>query len=119
MIFGMPGALAVGLPEALDVLESHGELAQGFVLRVHSLHPGQVQQRVQEHRGVAGGKHEAVAVGGAQDLLAEVDDVSIARAVGELSAGVDAHDLGFVVLLLFLLAGLRRGLFLRGGDRVD
>ena len=38
------------------------ELAQRLVLRVDGLHAGQVQQGVEQHRGVAHGEHEAVAV---------------------------------------------------------
>src|SRR4029453_462461 len=39
-------ALAVELPEALDVIELHRELTQPLVLRIHRLHARQVRGRV-------------------------------------------------------------------------
>ena len=62
-VFGMAGAAAVELAEALDVVQRHGQLAQRLVFGVDGLHAGQMQQRIEQHRGVAAGEHEAVAVG--------------------------------------------------------
>ena len=62
-VFGVAGALAVELAEALDVVERDRQLAQPLVLRVHRLHAGEMQHGVEQHRGVAVGEHEAVAVG--------------------------------------------------------
>ena len=49
-VLGVPGGLRSELPEALDVLEA-------------DVVSTQVQRRVQQHRGVPAGQHEAVAVG--------------------------------------------------------
>ena len=46
----MPGGAAAELPEALELVERHVGVA------------GQVQQRIEQHRAVPGGQHEAVAV---------------------------------------------------------
>ena len=61
-VLRMARALRVELAEALDVVERDRQLAQALVLRVDRLHAGQVQQGVEQHRGVADGQHEAVAV---------------------------------------------------------
>ena len=50
-VFGMPGAGTAELPEALDVVERDPRIA------------GQIQQRIEQHRPVTRGEHEAVAVG--------------------------------------------------------
>ena len=47
--FGMAGRLASELPEVLDVVE-------------RQVVAGEIEQRVEQHRAVAGGEHEAVAV---------------------------------------------------------
>ena len=47
-IFGMAGALALELAEALDVLQGDGELAEGLVFRVHGLDAGEVQHRIEQ-----------------------------------------------------------------------
>ena len=59
---GWPGAVGVQLAERLDVVHAHRGLAEHLVLGIHGLDLRQVQQRVQEHRGVPGRQHEAVAV---------------------------------------------------------
>ena len=59
---GWPAAVGVQLAERLDVVHAHRGLAQDLVLGVYGLHPRQVEQRVEEHRRVAGREHEAVAV---------------------------------------------------------
>jgi hypothetical protein len=91
-VFGMSGALAVELPEALDVLELYRELPLPFVLRVHRLHASEMQHGVQQHRGVAVGEHEPVAVGPdgvlgieAQEVLPQAIDH---RGQGHRGAGV-------------------------------
>ena len=63
VILGMAGRLAADLAEALDVVERDRVVAEHFVLRVHRLDAGQMQHRPQQHRRVAVGQHEAVAVG--------------------------------------------------------
>ena len=49
-VFGMTGGLRPELAEAHQLIERHVLVA------------GQVQERVEQHRAVAGGQHEAVAV---------------------------------------------------------
>ena len=60
-VLRMPGAARVDLAEALDVLERDRQLAEPLVGRVDRLHAGEVQQRVEQRRGVADREHEAVA----------------------------------------------------------
>ncbi len=62
-VLGVPRRPALQLPEALDVLQLHRQLAQRLVLRVHRLDAAQVEQRIEQHRRVAGRQNEAVAVG--------------------------------------------------------
>jgi hypothetical protein len=50
-VFGVAGGVGTPLPEVLDLLHRHG------------LEAGQVQQGIDQHRPMAGGEHEAVAVG--------------------------------------------------------
>ena len=52
--FGMPRRLRVELAEALQLVDRD------------ALDAGEVQERVEQHRAVAGGEHEAVAVGPAR-----------------------------------------------------
>ena len=58
----MAGALAVELPEALDIIECDGQLAKALVLGIDRPDAGQVQHRVEQHRRVPHREHEAVAV---------------------------------------------------------
>ena len=62
VVLGMSRAFAVELAEAADVVERHGRRPERLVLGVHRLHPGQVEQRVEQHRGVPHREDEAVAV---------------------------------------------------------
>ena len=59
----MPGRLGAELAERLDVVQADRRLPERLVVGVDRLRPGQVQQRVEQHRGVPGREHEAVAVG--------------------------------------------------------
>ena len=61
-VFRMAGGDAVELAEILDVVEAHRRTI-GDALPVDAPHPGQVQQRIEQHTGMAGRQHEAVAVG--------------------------------------------------------
>ncbi len=77
-VLGVAGGARVELAEALDVGEADRRLADHLVVGVDRPHVGQVQQRVEQHRGVPGRKHEAIAsrpdrVGGieAQEALPE------------------------------------------------
>ena len=49
-VFGMAGGLRAELAEALQLVERHALVAE------------QMQQRIEQHRAVPGGEHEAVAV---------------------------------------------------------
>jgi hypothetical protein len=62
VVLGMPRTPAVELPEALDVLERDGGLAQALVIGVHCPHAGEVKHRVEQHRSVTARQDEPVAV---------------------------------------------------------
>jgi hypothetical protein len=62
VIFRMARALAVDLAELLDVIEGDRGLAQALIFGVDRRDAGQVQQGIEQHRGMAVGQHEAVAV---------------------------------------------------------
>ena len=61
-ILGMARALAAELAEPLDIVERDRRLAERLVLGIDRLDAGQMQHGVQQHRRVAVGEHEAVAV---------------------------------------------------------
>ena len=63
VVLGMAGRLGAELAERLDVVQADRRLPERLVVGVDRLRPGQVQQRVEQHRGVPGREHEAVAVG--------------------------------------------------------
>ena len=67
VIFGMAGRLAVELAEAADVVERHRGLPQRLIFGVHRLRLGEVEHGPEQHRGVAVGEHEAIAVGPDRD----------------------------------------------------
>ncbi len=62
-VLRVAGTAAVQLPERLDRFERDGRLAQALVVLAYSPNAGQMQQRIKEHRGVARGEDESVAVG--------------------------------------------------------
>ena len=62
-VLGMAGAAAVQLAELADRLQRHGRLVGGPAVGVQLLHARQVQHGVEQHRGMAAGEDEAVAVG--------------------------------------------------------
>ena len=59
---GMAGRARAQLPEALQLLQRHVRIA------------GEVEQRVEQHRAVAGREHEAVAVGPVGMLRVELEE---------------------------------------------
>ena len=63
VIFGMAGAFAAELPKLLDVVERDRGLAEMLIFGVDGLHTAEMQQCVEQHRGMAVGQHEAVAIG--------------------------------------------------------
>ena len=60
-VLGVAGSARVELAEAFDVLQRDGRAADDLVVGFDRLHLGEVEQRVEQHRGVPGGEHEAVA----------------------------------------------------------
>jgi hypothetical protein len=62
LVLGVPGGLAVELAEVLELLEGQRRLVVDLAVLVDVLDAGEVDERVQEHRGVAVGEHEPVAV---------------------------------------------------------
>ena len=61
-VLGVAGGLRVELAKRLDVLERDRQASVDLVVGIDRPHPGEVQQRVEQHRGVPGREHEAVAV---------------------------------------------------------
>jgi len=59
----MAGALATQLAEFFDVVEGNGNFPESFILRIDGFDLREVQQRIEEHGGVAVGEHEAVTIG--------------------------------------------------------
>ena len=59
----MTGGTRIELAEALDVIEADGGVSDDLVVGVDRAHAGEEEQRVEQHRGVPSGEHEAVAVG--------------------------------------------------------
>ena len=62
MVLRMARRLAAELTEVADVVERHCGLAEPLVIGVHGARAGEMEQRPQQHRGVAVGEHEAIAV---------------------------------------------------------
>ena len=62
-IFGMSGRLAVKLAKMFEVIHRDSQFAEALTFGVHAPHLSQVQHGVQQHRGVAVRKNEAVAIG--------------------------------------------------------
>ena len=60
-VLGMAGTARVELAEAFDVGEADRFRADHLVLRIDGFDPGEMEQRVEQHRGMAGGEDEAVA----------------------------------------------------------
>ncbi len=69
-VLGVPGAGAVELPEALDVVERHRGAASAV-----RLHAGQMQQGIEQHRSVPAGQHEPVAIGPLRIVRVEAEKV--------------------------------------------
>ncbi len=103
-------ALAVELAEPFDVLQLDRQLAQPLVLRVHRLHAGQVQQRVDQHGGVAARQHEPVAVGPDRVVGIEAQE-ALPQAVGH---GRQCHGGARMTGV-----GRLHGIHGQGPDRVD
>ena len=68
--------------EAFDVGERDGGIADDLVVGFDRFDAGQVEQRVEQHRGVAGGEDEAVAAG--PDRVGRVEaEEALPEGVGE------------------------------------
>ena len=63
VIFGMAGTFAADLPKPLDIVERDRGLIETLVFGIDGFHAAEMQQRVEQHRGMAIGKHEAIAIG--------------------------------------------------------
>ena len=72
MVFRVTRGPAVDLAEAADVVERDRGMPEVLVVGIHRLRPGEVQDRPEQHRGVAVRQHEAVAVGPDRVLRIEV-----------------------------------------------
>ncbi len=62
-IFGVAGGLGADLAEILDVLQADRRIAGRIAVLVDLLDAREVEQRIEQHRGVADRQDEAVAVG--------------------------------------------------------
>jgi hypothetical protein len=74
MVLGMTRSLAAELAEVTDVVERHRGLPEPFVGGVHGAGAGEVEHRPQQHRGVAVGEHEPIAVRPDRILRIEAHD---------------------------------------------
>ena len=74
-VFRVAGAFAVELPKALDVVQGHRQLAQHLVLGIDRFDAGEVQQGIEQRRGVPNREHEAVAVGPDRVLRVKAQEV--------------------------------------------
>ena len=63
VVLGVARGLAVELAETADVVERNRRLPQPLVVGVHRLCAGEMEHGPEQHRGVAVGEHEAIAVG--------------------------------------------------------
>ena len=63
VILRMSRRLAVELAKMPDIVERNGRLPQPLVVRVHRLRSGEMEHRPEQHRGMAVGEHEPIAVG--------------------------------------------------------
>ncbi len=61
--FRMSGSAAIELAEILDVVEGNAGFIKDFALGVRLADSGEMQRRVQQHRGMASGENEAIAIG--------------------------------------------------------
>ena len=81
-VLGVPRRAGVELAEAFDVLEADRGVADHLVVGVDGADPGEVEDRVEQHRGVARGEDEAIAVG--PDRVGGVEaEVALPERVGE------------------------------------
>ena len=62
-IFRMAGAEASQLAEEADVVQRHGRLVGAPAFGIGLFHAADVQRGVEQHRGMAAGEDEAVAIG--------------------------------------------------------
>ena len=59
----MPRTTTPGLPEGLDVVQRDGLTADLLVAWIGCFNAGKMNQRVEQHRSMTAGEHEAIAVG--------------------------------------------------------
>ena len=85
-ILRMARATAAELPEPSGSPPAAPTVRPSLVVFADRLHPGQVQERVQQHRGVPGRKDEAVAVGPDWILRVEAQEL-LPQAVGHRRQG--------------------------------
>ena len=62
VVFGVTGANAVELAEALDVIDGNRRLGGRLTVFVELLDSGQMDDAVKKHGSMAGGEHEPVAI---------------------------------------------------------
>ena len=72
---GMAGTTAAELAEQFDLIQRDGKFAGRFAMLIELFDAGQMQQRIEQHRGVAAGEDEAIAVGPLGIFRIEPEDV--------------------------------------------
>ena len=88
-VLGMAGRLAVHLTELLEVVNRQGRGIAVLVL-VDGTHAGQVDQRVEQHRGVADGQHEAVVPGWPEFAFCTASIASVRMVLMQSWSSLDA-----------------------------
>jgi hypothetical protein len=61
-VLRVPRRGAAPLAEMLEVVQRHRRFVGGLAVLIELLHPGQMQERINQHRRVAAGEHVAIAV---------------------------------------------------------
>src|SRR6266853_6900017 len=61
-VFWMARRFTAQLPKVLNLVERNGQCVENFALWTHFANASEMQQRVQQHRGVSIGEHEAIAI---------------------------------------------------------
>ena len=85
-VLRMTRAAAPQLTKPFDGLQRHRQFTESLVIFAHGLHPGEMKQGVQQHRGVADGQDKTVSVGPDRVLRIETEK-SLPQAVGHGGQG--------------------------------
>ena len=109
-VFRVAGGLGTHLPELLDIVQADRRQARALAVGVNFNHTGQMQQRIQQHRGMPHRQHKAVAVG----PVGMFGVVTQEPAPQRIPHRRQAHGRTGVARV-----GLLHGVHRQGADRVD